>query len=280
MTLEAPPADYCNADSPIVVVQHFAAVSTSTAYSTSEVTVWACASTASECPEDSSTSLVSVVTAVVPVSTTICPLTVTSVTTSGLPGTNTGILSTVTVSASSGTIYTIPASSPASNVSSVTGPPSASAPSSIAGSTHLTLHSTVTSLATITVPATLASTPLGSVSSLTGTLVVSSHSLLMPLELELTVFQNATTGSVSNTVPVISYLPPGAATTTTEVSPVGSTAYGSGAVTTSTNGTLATPTLATSTESIVPFTGAAMGQDYKLVMACMVVAVGSAVLLF
>lgn len=174
--LRPSPADHCNPDSAIVIVQHFAAVSTSTAYSTSEVTVWACGSTITDCSEDSSTSLVSVVTDIVPVSTTICPLTVTSVTTSGVPGTNSGPLSTITftVSSNSGTFYTIPASSAASNVSSVPGPTSASAPSSTAGSSMVTLHSTVTSMATITVPATIATASLGSVSSsLTGTLVVS-----------------------------------------------------------------------------------------------------------
>ncbi|CZT23331.1 uncharacterized protein RCC_09043 [Ramularia collo-cygni] len=243
------------ANSAVVVVQHLAALSTSTAYSTSEVTVWACDSTVTDCPADSSTSLVSVVTSVVPFSTTICPLTVTSVSTSGVPGTNSGPLSTVTVSSSSGTFYTIPAPSAASNVSSVTGSQSASGPSSTG---VVTLHSTITSMSTVTVSTSgsLLSSPL------TGTLV------------------NATQASLTGTAPSISYQPPGVATTlsSTEVSPFGSTAYGTGAVTSSTNGTMVTPTLPSSTESIVPFTGAAEGRDYKRMVVCMVVAVGSAVL--
>jgi hypothetical protein len=158
-------------DSAVVIVQHIADVSTSTAYSTSEVTVWACGSTVTDCPSDSSTSLVSIVTAVTAVSTTICPLTVTSVTTSGVPGTNSGPLSTVTLSGTS-TVYTTLAPS-ASSASSATGP--SSVPGS-SGTDQVTLHSTVTSMQTVTVPATGATTSLsGLTSSLTGTLVVSSQ---------------------------------------------------------------------------------------------------------
>jgi hypothetical protein len=90
----------------------------------------------------------------------------------------------------------------------------------------------------------------------------------------LTSSQNATQATTTGTPALISYQPPGA--TSTEGSPVGS---GTGAIPSYANGTLTTPTLSSPTESVVPFTGGALGQTYERMMMGLVVAVGSAFLL-
>ncbi|SMQ55309.1 unnamed protein product [Zymoseptoria tritici ST99CH_3D7] len=321
----------------LVIVQHLAGVSTSTVYSTSKVTVWACDSSVTDCPVGSSTNLVSVVTSVVPVSTTICPLTVTSVTTSGTPGTGSAPLSTTTVTstaysfdsetsavqtgpsssvpaastapassgpaastapASSGpAASTAPASSgpaastaPASSgpaastgitssgaassyastmsgssgspVSSSPAPPGVPAQSSGDSTIQSTLHSTITRKSTVTVPGETLTSGLSSVpgSSIANATEASSSASSMP------------------PAPP-AYGPPAQVTPVSSNEAGGVTASGTGYMTPSTNGTLATPTLGSPSETFVPFTGGAGAHDIEGMMVCLIIAVGSAVLL-
>ncbi|SMY28996.1 unnamed protein product [Zymoseptoria tritici ST99CH_1A5] len=310
----------------LVIVQHLAGVSTSTVYSTSKVTVWACDSSVTDCPVGSSTNLVSVVTSVVPVSTTICPLTVTSVTTSGTPGTGSAPLSTTTVTstaysfdsetsavqtgpsssvpaastapvssgpaastapASSGpAVSTAPASSgPAAStgitssgaassyastmsgssgapVSSSPAPPGVPAQSSGDSTIQSTIHSTITRQSTVTVPGETLSSGLSSVagSSIANATEASSSASSMP------------------PAPP-AYGPPAQVTPVSSNEAGGVTASGTGYMTPSTNGTLATPTLGSPSETFVPFTGGAAAHDIERMMVCLVIAVGSAVLL-
>ncbi|EGP83559.1 Ca2+-modulated nonselective cation channel polycystin [Zymoseptoria tritici IPO323] len=288
----------------LVIVQHLAGVSTSTVYSTSKVTVWACDSSVTDCPVGSSTNLVSVVTSVVPVSTTICPLTVTSVTTSGTPGTGSAPLSTTTVTSTAysfdsetSAVQTAPASSgpaastaPASSgpaastgitssgaassyastmsgssgspVSSSPAPPGVPAQSSGDSTIQSTLHSTITRQSTVTVPGETLSSGLSSVagSSIANATEASSSASSMP------------------PAPP-AYGPPAQVTSVSSNEAGGVTASGTGYMTPSTNGTLATPTLGSPSETFVPFTGGAAAHDIERMMVCLVIAVGSAVLL-
>jgi hypothetical protein len=64
-----------------------------------------------------------------------------------------------------------------------------------------------------------------------------------------------------------------------EVGAVTPSGTGTGMMSQTVNGTLATPTLSSPTESFVPFTGGAAARDFERMMICLVIAVGSAVLL-
>ncbi|KAG9620998.1 hypothetical protein KCV04_g13784, partial [Aureobasidium melanogenum] len=58
----------------VLVVEYVPAVSTSTVYQTTQFTVWSCPPDVTNCPLRSATSL-AMVTAIVGMSTTICPVT-------------------------------------------------------------------------------------------------------------------------------------------------------------------------------------------------------------
>ncbi|GAB7363322.1 hypothetical protein MBLNU230_g3603t1 [Neophaeotheca triangularis] len=132
----------------MVIINYMPAVSVSTVYSTSDVTVYSCASSVTDCPAGST----SLVTAVVPLSTTLCPLTLTSVSTSNV--TQTASPTATPASAESGTL----SQSATPDVSSIGGTLAGSSPASESRSADADAASETTSSALQTLYRTGSST--------------------------------------------------------------------------------------------------------------------------